>query len=416
MNESIDVLPTDSTPPSFRGSVDEVIANLPADLKQHKAWVWAEIGAIQANGKRSKKIYTCDGKVKLAKSNDPTTWGTFDQACAAARRYGGLPTFALSSGDPYLCIDIDHCIDAQGVSDGTVQSYIDHFEAYVEISASGNGVHIFFPGHKPSAKANYRLPPSDLTAEIYESERFIVISGALYKNDLAVQSEASKANNNAVLNVLIEQGTGNAPTPVHAPSNPSEKPDYSRYTEDVVRAMLKALPASQVEDYEQWRNVGFELQDRFAGDDAVGVAVFDDFSSGRIHGVCCPKNYPGREEIKKWWAKLAPREHGTTRTFRSLIYEAKQNGWTPPPNLDAKETDGLTDRQRAILQELDERYFYIDTSGMGHLTLRQESRGQAGWNERQRKRRAGNRAGHADELGKTCLRPLPGAGRYRQEG
>lgn len=345
------------------------MANIPADFKHYKAWAWAEIGEFQPNGKRSKKIFTCEGKTKWAKSNDPATWGTFDQACAAARQYGGLPTFALSGGDPYLCIDIDHCIDPKGVINDTVKSYIDSFEAYVEVSASGNGVHIFSPGRKPSTKANYPLPPSALKAEIYERERFIVVSGAIYKSDLQLGSDESKARNEAVLNVLIERGQEpeDASTTGGVHAHRGGKSDDFRYTEGVVRAMLKALPVDHVEDYAPWRNVGFELQDRFADDDAVGVAIFDDFSSGRIHGVCCPKNYPGPEEIKKWWAKLAPREHGENRTFRSLVHEAKQHGWVPPPHLDSHENDGLTDAQRAILQKLDESYFYIETSGMGYL-------------------------------------------------
>ena len=55
-----------------------------------------------------------DGSYEMAKSNDPKTWGTFNQA---KRWESGLQEshkgvgFVLGLEQPFMCIDFDHCIN-----------------------------------------------------------------------------------------------------------------------------------------------------------------------------------------------------------------------------------------------------------------------------------------------------------------
>lgn len=102
-----------------------------------------------------------DGKVKVpydpktgkgAKSNDPSTWGTYNEALARLRRYPRRYTglgFIFSEGTGLFGIDLDGC-----VSDGKVTHWatkiMDRFPTYTEISPSGTGVKMFGIGEVPT--------------------------------------------------------------------------------------------------------------------------------------------------------------------------------------------------------------------------------------------------------------------------
>lgn len=83
-------------------------------------WVcWKGNPIKDKNGKeRINKIpfyMAYDGSYKMAKTNNPETWGTFNQA---KRWESGLQEshkgvgFVLGLELPYICIDLDHCIDS----------------------------------------------------------------------------------------------------------------------------------------------------------------------------------------------------------------------------------------------------------------------------------------------------------------
>lgn len=49
---------------------------------------------------------------EYAKSNDPNTWGTFEAAVRKAQsgRFAGIG-YMFHADDPYVGIDLDHCLD-----------------------------------------------------------------------------------------------------------------------------------------------------------------------------------------------------------------------------------------------------------------------------------------------------------------
>jgi len=172
------------------------ICNIPEELKEKNQWVLH----------KNKIPYQIDGG-KMAKSNDPNTWVSFDEAVEAVRMLDGYGlSFALNSD--YIGIDLDNCLDLErGKVKDWAKDIIEKLdkEAYIERSLSGTGVHIFLKKqrvlkHKDKTQVNFKLGkypqmfkyfsneivekikenknniPKD-AIEIYYKNRFLTITG-----------------------------------------------------------------------------------------------------------------------------------------------------------------------------------------------------------------------------------------------
>ena len=113
---------------------------IPEELKTLRQWVvW------QGN-----KIPVNPNSGKPAKSNDPTTWGTFDQGWNYYERHKtdvckGIG-FMFSPDDPYTGIDLDKCINPEtGEMESWAKDIINQMDSYTELSPSGTGVHMTCP-------------------------------------------------------------------------------------------------------------------------------------------------------------------------------------------------------------------------------------------------------------------------------
>lgn len=107
-----------------------------------------------------------DGSYKMAKTNNPETWGTFKQA---KRWESGLQGshkgvgFVLGLEQPHICIDLDDCIDSDtrqfkdneaGKAARRVMDILTRNgeETYIEFSPSGKGLHIWGRAVLPKVK------------------------------------------------------------------------------------------------------------------------------------------------------------------------------------------------------------------------------------------------------------------------
>lgn len=81
--------------------------------------------------------------------------------------------FVLDHDDPYVCIDLDDCIDsATGALSSTAQAVLAKTDAtYVEISQSGRGLHIFGMSNRRS------LHLKQPGVEVYSVQRFMAMTG-----------------------------------------------------------------------------------------------------------------------------------------------------------------------------------------------------------------------------------------------
>lgn len=116
--------------------------NVPEELRERPQWVcWKE---EEREGDLTKVPKQPDGS-GFAKSNDMATWGDFDTAVATAKERRWGIGFVFSDADPYLGIDLDSCLDADGhvrewLSSIGTERFVD--TTFVERSPSGTGVHV----------------------------------------------------------------------------------------------------------------------------------------------------------------------------------------------------------------------------------------------------------------------------------
>lgn len=119
--------------------------SIPQELRNLPQWVLWKVGS--RSGKPTKFPYQVNGE--MAKSDDPTTWTTFEKAMSSIDGYKGVG-FVFSESDPYCGIDLDGCREPQsGKVSEWAREIIKRFDSYSEVSPSQTGVKIFVRGKLP---------------------------------------------------------------------------------------------------------------------------------------------------------------------------------------------------------------------------------------------------------------------------
>lgn len=77
--------------------------------------------------------------------------------------------FVLNKNDPFICIDMDHCVMKNGKIDPDVKKIIKDIGSYAELSPN-DGVHIWLKGKLP--KEGYKSG----NLEIYCSKRYVTVT------------------------------------------------------------------------------------------------------------------------------------------------------------------------------------------------------------------------------------------------
>ncbi|MBX5493898.1 MAG: hypothetical protein IRZ15_01055 [Bryobacteraceae bacterium] len=121
------------------------------------------------NGKPTKVPIQPNGQP--AKSNDPSTWTSFEVCLAASRRYASLGIGCML-GDGIVGVDLDHARDPEsGALQQWAQEIIDELNSYTEVSPSGTGVHILCRGELPPGRRRKGH------VEMYSEGRFFTVTG-----------------------------------------------------------------------------------------------------------------------------------------------------------------------------------------------------------------------------------------------
>lgn len=137
---------------------------IPDEMKDLKRWV---LWKIQVNEKgKATKIPVNAQNGYGAKSNDSSTWTTFENALAKCEYYNCMGLgFMLGNG--YFGVDIDHQLDNEDL----INEFVETLKSYTEISQSGEGIHIICKGALPIG--NRRKG----NIEMYDSARFFAMTG-----------------------------------------------------------------------------------------------------------------------------------------------------------------------------------------------------------------------------------------------
>lgn len=140
---------------------------IPDEMKQYPQWVvWRY---TERNGKQTKPLFNANTGA-LASVTDPTSWTTFDAACAVAGRYDGIG-FVLTEQDPYTFIDLDDPQDDPHLLEQH-KKIVEAFTSYAEWSPSGKGAHIIVRGRITEGRRK-----SQNKIEVYSSERYMTVTG-----------------------------------------------------------------------------------------------------------------------------------------------------------------------------------------------------------------------------------------------
>ncbi|MDP8227962.1 MAG: phage/plasmid primase, P4 family [Candidatus Electryoneaceae bacterium] len=161
-------------PPSPMMTVDDakrIRAVFPAEMLELPKWVAYRMVWKAALGKFD-KIPVNPNTGYNAKTNVPTTWGSFDIAVKLAlkRKLGGVG-FVFKKDDPYVGIDLDKCVNGEGEIEPWATEIITELNSYTEKSPSGKGYHIIGQGKlPPQGRRNGKV-------EMYETGRFFTVTG-----------------------------------------------------------------------------------------------------------------------------------------------------------------------------------------------------------------------------------------------
>ncbi len=141
------------------------LENIPEELKARPQWVvW------KAVGQKPDKVPYSAKTGRKASSTDLMTWSTFEEALEAFEdgEYAGLG-FVFSSADPYTGVDLDNCVNEDGEIAGWALEIVRRFDSYIELSATGTGLHVMVRGDVPNRRKG--------EVEVYSSKRFFTVTG-----------------------------------------------------------------------------------------------------------------------------------------------------------------------------------------------------------------------------------------------
>nr|WSW58513.1 DNA primase [Streptomyces sp. NBC_00998] len=124
-----------------------------------------------------------------ASSTNPRTWSTYKDAAASTAGVG--LGFVLSDEDDIVCIDLDHCLNplTGRLAPWAAAIVRDAGTTYVEVSPSGDGLHIW---GRADVRQGRRIRRPDGTAvEIYGTGRYIAMTGRRHGNAPSVLADVS---------------------------------------------------------------------------------------------------------------------------------------------------------------------------------------------------------------------------------
>lgn len=157
------------------------LSGLPDQMKMYDQWIVWRL-ENKAGEKKPAKIPYNPKSGERASSTDRKTWGTFTEAKITydlfSYKYAGVG-FVFNKLDPFIAIDIDHCIGEDGVLSKTAYLETRMFGSYTEISQSGTGLHIIAFGGNPGGD-DIGHKKGDI--EFYTHGRFFALTGNVYKD------------------------------------------------------------------------------------------------------------------------------------------------------------------------------------------------------------------------------------------
>lgn len=291
-------------------------SRIPDAMKQAARWVcWDE-----------KKHPVNPATLYGAKSNDPATWTTFEQAekqigkpCSVDGQPGTVQGVGFMLGDGWTGIDLDGGA-AHGCGE-IPKAVIDDFMAlgtYCEYSKSGSGYHIFGYYQGETLQGNAFTwnngTPDKYGIEMYFSGRYFAITGNVY--GFSTQILDITAGLPALHEKYIGKPNREKMKQATSPSR-STVPVSSGETGEYLRANIDSMLAAIDPDSprEIWWKIGAALKA-----EGFDVSVFDAWSAKG-------SKYKGFRDISSVWNSFRRGSGGITGAF--ITQQAQIAGWRP---------------------------------------------------------------------------------------
>ena len=157
-------------------------AGIPDLLQQKNAWVnWR---AVERDGRVTK--VPCMPTGGSASTTNPDTWSSFE----AVKSADGFSGIGIVLVDDLVGIDLDKCLNDEGVLEPWAQQVVDQFPcSYIERSPSGRGLHILCLG----APKNTGKGGPENRLELYSkaSPRYFTVTGSVYQFGTIVQCQVA---------------------------------------------------------------------------------------------------------------------------------------------------------------------------------------------------------------------------------
>jgi hypothetical protein len=151
--------------------------NFPAELANLPNWVCWRLEPDKNN--RPAKVPYCPATGRKANSGNPATWSSLELALRARAQYdySGVG-FVFTEQSGVVGVDVDHCLE-DGKLNKTASDILAKLPpTYIEISPSGQGLHIFLRGALP-AGGNRNAKNG---VEVYAKSRYFTMTGKRWKN------------------------------------------------------------------------------------------------------------------------------------------------------------------------------------------------------------------------------------------
>jgi predicted P-loop ATPase len=284
----------------------EMLANLPAAMRERQQWLVWRFETFDGDKKPRKVPYYVNGQRRRGQQgsdDDRAQLASFDQAVeqVRARRYDGAG-FAFLPGDGLIGIDLDGAIDLDtGEVSKRCQSIISACGSYTELSPSGRGVHIIVQGTTTTFKNN------DVGVEVFCGRQFFTCTGRRWPGtpeDVRPIADSDIRR----LRATVRAGKAHAGPAAPTPAAPSD--DLAQRLEGALQALSPDMP------HDDWVDVGMAIK---AGLGDPGFRLWDYWSSKGT-------KYPGTEALRKKWDSF----RGSGITEATVFGMAKAAGWKPP--------------------------------------------------------------------------------------
>lgn len=277
---------------------------------------------------------------KSAKANDPSTWSTFTQVESVLNAGRGIGVgYFFDDDDPFVGIDIDHCVDRDGQLNQTALDFYKAFpNTYIELSMSGTGLHFIIQSKLPAWFVGSNSGGRKIdSVEFYQSKHYLALTGhELFQGSLKDPLVVPENVLDAFLKKMFPDKNETVITPQNGKSI-FDSPDYQpEYDDDLVLWLCDKVPrfgqaylyGSPIEFNNDESKRDFfvitQLLSLFGGDRDRAVAAF-------MKSAC----------VRDVNRKVGHSEDYLARTFQNAV--EKWNGFTYQVQITSKKTSLLDD-------------------------------------------------------------------------